>query len=464
MNKLSIKTKITIGVSLFAILVSLISALCVLYFSYHISDRTTKRNLIAAVEANMNELQIYSDRADLHLDDAFDVLVEYGDLFIEIDDDFTKEVNGITTSLYDGASVLYGESIIDAAEYPLQEIGIYGVTEGGNRYYIYDKKIKDEAHTLWLRGIVSRRADFVNTLSVIDNYLLFIPLLVLLTIGGVLLLTGRALKPIETISRSADEIRQGTDLTQRLDIPNDSKEIRRLSAAFNGMLERLEESFDRERRFNADISHELRTPVSVILSASELALEEKTTEEYEEALQLIQKQGNKMSLMINDMLAYARLGTQQIAFEETDLTALCREVCAEIPHTDAKHITLHTDLDDGVTVSANGELLTRLLTNLLTNAYKYGKENGNIFVSLKEEQSTVLLRVKDDGIGIAAKDVDKIFDNFYRADNSRSRPGFGLGLSFVKRIAELHGGTVTLNSVEGLGSEFTVTLKKWQKN
>ena len=120
-----------------------------------------------------------------------------------------------------------------------------------------------------------------------------------------------------------------------------------------------------------------------------------------------------------------------------------------------KGISLRFDAEDGVTVRGNADLLTRLLTNLIGNAYRYGRENGHIDVTLRKEGGSALLTVKDDGIGISADDLPKIFDRFYRADKSRSVKGTGLGLSIVKEIADLHGGTVNVESEPGKGSKFT---------
>ncbi len=460
MKNISLKTKIALWVSVLVLITALASSAAVIAFGNRVVQQNARRSLITAVEGNINEIEIYTSRSDVRLDDEFDVLVEDGKHFIEIDDDFIKETNGVTTTLYSNSSVLYGDNIIDAEAFEFNEKGVRIINSGGESYYVYDKTVnRGVSGELWLRGTVSRRAGLMQTLSVVDSYLLIIPLMIMLAVGGAFILARRALSPIESIARSADEIQQGNDLTNRIELTGKSVETDTLINSFNGMLERLEGSFERERRFNSDISHELRTPVSVILSASELALEETDEAQYIESLEIINRQGEKMRKMINEMLELSRLGSGTPEFRATDFSTLVRNVCDDFKLIEKKGITLDYGVEDGINVLGNAGLLSRLCENLISNAYSYGKENGSIRVSLKSENGFAVLSVKDDGVGISPQDKDKIFNAFYRADSSRSDEGFGLGLNFVKTIAVLHGGEVNVNSIVGVGSEFVFKIK-----
>lgn len=464
MKKLSVKTKIAIWVSALVLITALISSAAVVFFGNQVTQNAMKRNLISAVEGNINELEILSRLDRARLDDEFDILVEGDGFFVEIDDDFIKSTNGINTTLYGGGSVLYGDGAAGTDIAPFSNTGIRRVHTADGDWFIYDKRIKsDLAKELWLRGAVPVTEGFTQTLNVIDSYLLLVPLMVLLAVLGALVISRRSLKPIDDVCLSANEIRHGNDLTKRLEIENKGAEIDALVSSFNAMLERLESSFERERRFSSDISHELRTPISVIRSAAELALDENDAEQYAESLDMIKRQSEKMSAMINEMLEYSRLGNGAAKAEEVDFSGLLNDLCGDLALLKTNGITLETEIESEVKIFAVPSLITRLCENLIQNAFKYGNENGRVLVSLKRDNGFAVLSVKDNGVGIKAEDKDKIFDVFYRADESRSREGFGLGLSFVKRIAELHGGEINVNSIEGMGSEFTYCQKLFEK-
>lgn len=468
MTRLSIKAKITIWVSLLVFVIAVFSAFTVIFFSNSVIQSTMKRNLITAVEGNIGEIRIYSDKKDLKLDDEYDVSIEFKGSFIEIDDDFVREVDGVITCLYDNDSVLYGDSVIDTDEFALQEKGIRTINADGKRYFVYDKHITDsDADSLWIRGIISADLILSQTFSIAKESFILIPILALIAVLGAFLLAKKALAPIDEISSAAGKIRRGKDLTKRIAIKSSEKEVSRLVNSFNEMLERLESAFNKEQQFTSDVSHELRTPLSVILSECELMLESASDEEeYKFALSTIQKQSKKMNSMINSLLEYSRLeaGSEKANFEVINLSDITESICEEMKGIRNNGIKLDYDIDEDIFVKGNRELLSRLITNLISNAYKYGRENGNIFVSLKANDSLANLKVRDNGIGISEKDINNIFNTFYRADSSRSKKGFGLGLSFVKKIAQLHGGDIRVNSVEGSGSEFIFSIKKFEKS
>lgn len=460
MKRLSVKSKIAIWTSVFVMLTALLSSFAVIYFSNHVVQNTIKRNLISAVEDNINEIKLFTDKKDVHLDDEFDILVESNGLYVEVDDDFTKHYNDVTTTLYNSDSVLYGESVVSTTAFEFEESGVRTVKIDGVRYYVYDKRVNSSvSDSLWLRGTVLQKVGMTQIIDVVDSYLFIIPLMSFLAVAGAFIIAHSALKPIDEISTSADNIRLGNDLTKRLEIEGKGKELDTLIASFNGMLERLEDSFERERRFSSDISHELRTPLSVIMSASELALEGNDETQYIESLELIKRQGEKMRTMINSMLEYSRLGMEALQFEKIDFSGIVNTGCDDMRLIGEKNIKLVTEIENDVFINGDYELITRLCENLISNAYKYSKENGIILVSLKSENGFAALSVKDNGIGIKKEEIDRIFNAFYQVGKSRTQSGFGLGLSFVKKIAELHGGEITVNSAEGVGSEFIYKQK-----
>lgn len=219
--------------------------------------------------------------------------------------------------------------------------------------------------------------------------------------------------------------------------------------------------FEAERQFASDASHELRTPMTVIMAQCEYSLEaERDGEEYRQALGVIQRQGRKMSRLINDMLDFIRLEIKKDSYprKPVDMTELTESLCADMALIQEKGITLRCEAEKGVTVNGNGELLARLLTNLVSNAYRYGRENGHIHVRLETCGRSVALSVADDGIGIAPEEQEKIFRRFYQVDGSRTGTGTGLGLSMAWEIAQFHGGSVRLESTPGQGSTFTFVM------
>ena len=269
--------------------------------------------------------------------------------------------------------------------------------------------------------------------------------------------------PIRKIATTASQIGQGRDLKKRIELGEGTDEIHQLADTFNAMFERLDSSFEAERQFTSDVSHELRTPMAVIMAQCEYLLEKpRSTEEYEDAMKLIQRQSKKMTNLITDMLAFARLEFQIDSFEmhKVNFTKLVSAVCEDMAQIQDKNITLTWKTDDDVFIAGNEHLLTRLLSNLIGNAYRYGKNNGYIFVELSESTEKVVLSVKDNGIGISSEDQKNIFQRFYRADKSRASKGTGIGLAMVHEIAELHKGTISVNSILGEGSTFSFIISK----
>jgi heavy metal sensor kinase len=277
-----------------------------------------------------------------------------------------------------------------------------------------------------------------------------IPIVLLVAAGGGMWMSRRALQPVDRVIREAREINE-QNLDRRLPLPRSRDELYELSQTFNEMLDRLERSFRRIAEFTADASHELRTPVALLRASADVALRNpRTADEYHDTLASILAESERMTILIEDLLALARSDSEMLPKERLDLAEPLREAIvlngAPAPPPALPHVFI-----DG-----NRAALQRLFMALLDNAIKY-TPSGDISVELTAG-ATVIIR--DGGIGIAAADLPHVFERFYRGDKSRSRAsgGSGLGLAIARRIAELHGGTITATSVEGRGSEFRVTL------
>ena len=227
------------------------------------------------------------------------------------------------------------------------------------------------------------------------------------------------------------------------------------------LFERLERSFEAEKQFTADASHELRTPVSIIKGACEYAEKyDETPEERQETISMIHRQADRMSELISGLLSMTRLeqGTETARMEQVDLRELVSSICKESVYTQER---LSVELPEKVMVQADPTLLSRLIQNLIENGFKYGKPGGRVWISAGASEDEVLLRVRDDGIGIPPEQQDKIWQRFYQVDTSHGdEGGAGLGLAMVQQIARIHGGYMTLKSEPDVGSEFTLHLPK----
>lgn len=465
MNRLRIRTKITIWFAFAMIILAGLTLGCVLMISDNVVQKNIKDSLVETVSDNIDEVEYYHDKADANPDGDRDVYIQYQHGYLEIDDDYLDEMNGIYTTLYnENATLLYGENPIAQATGKLafSDNEIRSVSYKGSTYYIYDRSLKGEGlKDLWLRGIVSRNqgARWMDSIVILSMWL--IPALILLALAGGYFLAGRFLRPIQHMIQAASGIQQGQDLKKRIHLGKGQDELHQLADTFNSMMDRLEKSFQAEKQFTSDMSHELRTPVSVILSQCELSLEEEQDQQaYQDALHVIKRQGQKMSAMINDMLTMTRMEqrTDRIVMKELDFSLLCDTVCQDLCLLHEKGIQLEYRLTKGIVVWGNEELLRRLLVNLISNAYRYGKENGHISVVLQKTGENVLLSVSDDGYGIGKEHIDHIWQRFYQADTSHTHQGSGLGLAMVQEIAQLHGGWMKVESEEGEGSCFSLHL------
>jgi two-component system OmpR family sensor kinase len=305
--------------------------------------------------------------------------------------------------------------------------------------------------------------------ALLSSMLVIAPLI----LGTALLLgywvAGRSLQPLGAMVRELEAITDGRSLHRRLAVERGGDEVARLGAAVNRMFERLERSFSALHRFTAEASHELKTPLMVLRAGVERALRNpRTPPESLQALDESLDQINWMAELMDSLLTLARAdeGRLPLAVEDCDL----RELVAEASETasmlaEAAGLTVRTTMPEGpVAFRADRNRIRQLLLNLVTNAVKYTPAGGEIALGLEQQGDNVVLTVADTGIGIAAGDLQHIFDRFWRADPARSRAvesaGTGLGLAITKWVAEAHGGTIAVQSRPGRGTLFTVTLPR----
>lgn len=347
--------------------------------------------------------------------------------------------------------------IINVKSYEYNDAPIYEV-----EFYSTQKAFSD----IWVRGVV--RSDGVDGIwaVLVRLALLILPLFMVVCslVGRVI--TKKALAPVGLLRDAVEEIHSGKDLTKRVTVADAHADplLSSLADKFNEMFSRLQLSFESERQFSGDVSHELRTPTAVILAECEYQLSrEELDEEDKEGFEGIQNQAESMKKLISQLLEMTKMEQSegQLAFEKEDFGLLVNAVCDDAKVIDTKNITLQTDIDEGIFMDMDVLLLTRLVTNLVSNAFNYTNEGGNIKVSLKAENDKIRLSVADNGVGISKEHQQKIWNRFYRVDKARSREEgcSGLGLAMVRQIALLHGGEVYLESEVGKGSTFSVEFE-----
>ncbi|MBQ9534751.1 MAG: HAMP domain-containing protein [Clostridia bacterium] len=458
----SIRFKITILFAAVLIVIVGLTFFAVRFAGQTVLRGTIRNYLIGTVEENAGMIQFTSEQRD-----GGSIYMPYAGGYLEIDEDFMQIVNDVHAALYSAdGEMIYGEDPLARmrAEVPgFSQTHTWHMELGGIRYDIYDRRLNIElpdGDVLWIRGVVPETRSAAQIAEITRLSLILLPALILLAAALGYLLADRMLSPIRKIESAAVRISGGDDLAERIEEEKNNDEIGRLARVFNGMLARLERAFDTERQFTSDASHELRTPTAVILAQCDYTLErERTPQEYENALRVVQRQGRRMSVLIGDMLEYTRMdqNAERYKLEPTDISQLVQETAEAMELIGERDISLSTRVQSGLTLQGNRALLTRLTQNLIGNAYRYGRENGHIEVVLEQrEEGGVRLTVADDGPGIAPEEQEKIFDRFYRSDSARSEQGTGLGLSMVKKIAELHGASVSLDSTLGEGSAFHI--------
>ncbi|MEO7145520.1 MAG: ATP-binding protein [Bryobacteraceae bacterium] len=294
--------------------------------------------------------------------------------------------------------------------------------------------------------------------------LLMVPVVLAIACWGGYWISGRALRPVDEITRVARSI-SVQNLSHRLRVPQTGDELQRMSETWNEVLERLDGAIQRIRQFTADASHELRTPMSLIRATSELALRrERTPEEYRKSLRNIEVEAKRMTDLTESLLRLARAdaGVFEMPLSETDLNQIVTEVVqhnADI--AGAKGLALTAELTGKpALVTANEAGIRRLLLILTDNALKHTHTGGAVTISTISSGDELMLAVRDTGDGIPAEALPHVFERFFRVDTARgSGSGVGLGLSIAQAIAHAHGAEIKAESQPGAGARFSLCFK-----
>jgi heavy metal sensor kinase len=358
----------------------------------------------------------------------------------------------------------YRELPVDSASLSAATTGaaVFGTLpiSGSAAVRVYTLPIQDHSQLVGLVQVMQSLEPVEETLGqLLTAFLVGIPLLVLLAGVGGYLLAARALHPIDTITSTAQRI-SAADLHARLSLPATQDEVGRLASTFDGMLERLEGAFRRERQFTADASHELRTPLAAMEAILTVTRERpRTGPEYDHALDDLMAQTRRLRGLVEDLLCLARDETHRLTVHEPiNLSLLLNDVAETLrPLADERALALHTDISPTLPLNGDSDGLIRLFLNLLDNALNY-TPSGTVTLSAYGEDTQIVVTVRDTGIGIAPEHLPHLFERFYRVDAARSDSGAGLGLAIAREIVETHGGTIAVASESGRGTTVLVRL------
>lgn len=399
--------------------------------------------------------------------------IDYKNGQLELDDDFEHYDDGVTLLIYDENGTLLEGNVPSGFDHStsIDKEGLKTINQNGQEWLLYD--IPDShSDKLWIRGVyqLNQLSSTMNTILLVT--LIAFPFLIIVAAVGGYYITKRAFRPVQKMIDTVSEINDGQDLSKRIDLKGSNDEIHALAQTFDRMFDRLQAAFENEKQFTSDASHELRTPTSVIISQSEYALSQiNNPQEMKESLDVILNQSKKMSSLISQLLLLARVDQKKMdhfLFERINISELTEMVAEELTYMAEKnHIEIRTDIEPNLSIEADQTLIMRLLINLINNAIAYGRPNGYVKIKLYQQDNHVIGEISDNGIGIGEEHIHKIWERFYRVDPSRTSTNngnTGLGLSIVKWIVDLHGGSIQVSSALDKGSIFTFRLPMSNQN
>ena len=448
-KRLSVRTRVTIWYVISLIIIMAVATVIVLFSTIRVFENNAKESLKNFVDQTVDKVSLYDGK-------------------IQINPDIRYQSGKIRVSIFnsDGMCIsgLLQEDIPEGIEF--NDSDVQEVKEIGH-YYIYDKRVYNpKTGAIWIRGAVSSDLNDLSPelLAIRNNVLIIFPIMFLIALLGGIIITNRAFQPLKQITDTAKNISEGGDLSLRIGIgdENSKDEILRAAGVFDNMLDKVENAFEDEKQFTNDASHELRTPTAVIMAQSEYALDNRDDkEELISALSVIHSESKKMDKLVSQLLMLARAdnGKFKLNKKKTDISLMAEEICEmERQFASKKNISIITECDMGVYMDVDEVLFSHIYENLISNAIKYGKENGHIWVNVSDnkDDSSIVIKVRDDGKGIENDAVKNIFKRFYREQRNSGEEGLGLGLSIVKLIVDAHKGKIEVESEPEKGTEFRI--------
>jgi len=329
-----------------------------------------------------------------------------------------------------------------------------------NGLYIFKITEPFEGAIFFLEQNINKEID-KDSQKIKEVLIVLEPILFFLLIFIASKLTDKILKSIKNITQTANTI-YVTDLSQQIPQPKYDDEIKDLVDSFNKMIQRLKSGVELLEQFNSDVSHELKTPLTVIKGEIEITLNKvREPEYYMRSLETIKSETNQIQAIVDNLLMLTKYTKENIeqTFTSCSLDSILLETINKYnKQLQDKNIKLHLKKFESITLEGNTLLLTTIFSNLIDNAIKYTPDNKNIFISLYIQKEKIHFVIQDEGIGINKEQLKKVMDRFYRVEESRNKKikGFGLGLSIVKNSVELHSATITIDSTIDIGTKVEI--------
>lgn len=446
--KLSVKLKVTLW---FTVIMILLVSL-VLAFIFKMGE-----NIVFA-EAQEKLQNTVSESFD-------EIKYRFGAL--DIDDNLDYYHDGVYISVYEtDGRLIYGRlpSGFDRS-LPFSENTFRTVGSGENAIYVFDlTRDVGRGYMVTVRGVLSAGSGEHAFSAMLHLAIIIFPAFIIIAAIVSYMITQRAFLPVKKIANAAENILSGNDLSKRISLGKGGDEIHKLAAEIDLMLDRLKNSFENEKRFTSDASHEFRTPIAVIIAETEAALENDEIQgEARVSLESIHAKALELSKIVSALLLLTRADRNHLKLnlESVDLSLLTETVAEQTCELALqKNIKVVTEIMPDVQIVGDETMLIRMLLNLCENGIKYGKQNGELNISLTADGEFAYGRVRDNGIGISAENLELIWERFFRIDEARSN-GSGLGLPLAKYICQAHGGSMSASSERGVGScfEFKIPIK-----
>lgn len=458
-NNARISIKLTIVYALmFSVLLILLNAL-ILFGIEHYLYREGNNDIEDAQNIMLNEVTVQYKQLDLSNEKIFSDISSKEDIYIRIvkedgelinaSKDFPfniKELDDNITALDDKEKYLEDKN--RHLSYKSVE---YSSPKYGKIYFQVVKDMESEYHFMKMVFALMAIADSIGIIaSIIMGYIV----------------SKKMLKPIDYITKTAENI-SINNLKERIEMTGSDDELKRLVNTFNKMIDRLQESFDRQAQFVSDASHELRTPIAVIHGYANLLDRwgKNDKDALEKSIHAIKLEAGNMASLVEKLLFLAKgdSGTQVIEKKEFWLNELIEEVVNESNVIDQSH-EIFSDRNDTSKILADYGMIKQMLRIFINNSIKFTQENGKIKINSEIYDKFAKITVSDNGIGIPKDEINNIFNRFYIVDKSRSKEkaGIGLGLSIAKWIVDVHQGTINVESEEGIGTQIIVTLSLYR--
>jgi signal transduction histidine kinase len=428
------------------------------YILYNSLKQTTLNELQSTLKVIIldikDDISEHNRIEDIELDENKEF--DFEALFMRV-----VKINSTTTSIAKIKSTKYPKELTLNKEY-LLNLKIDSIAfEYKYNYIIGYLKIEHKKDLYIIE--VAKKQEKLN--SIVENFiyilLLATPLILIISIILGNYIITKSFAPIDNLLYQIKQIK-GESLSTRIDIKHSKDEIDLISIEINKLLQRMDDYFHKIEQFNYDVSHELKTPLTIIRGEIEVLLrKERSCDEYKHSVNESLQEILTLQKLIDDLLFLAKVDTTATTFEEVYLDELLLSTIKDIEKTaHLKNCTINCKIKDAITINGNELLIKILLKNIIENGIFYSEENSNVNITLFEKNNKKILEIEDFGIGMTQVELSNIYDKFYKSDKSRSQnpQSSGLGMSIVKNIAKIHHIDIDLQSQKNKGTKITLVF------